>query len=146
MKKLKVFIDSDIILDLLLEREGFYEYAALIFENSEKGNIYVFTSSISIANISYIIRKEIKNSKKVKEYIKNLIEFIHILSVEESTIQEALETDFLDFEDSIQYITAVQNQMDYILTRNKKDYKTSSIKVYDSKEFYEKITVICFKN
>ena len=139
MKKLKVFIDSDIILDLLLEREGFYEYAALIFENSEKGNIYVFTSSISIANISYIIRKEIKNSKKVKEYIKNLIEFIHILSVEESTIQEALETDFLDFEDSIQYITAVQNQMDYILTRNKKDYKTSSIKVYDSKEFYEKI-------
>jgi predicted nucleic acid-binding protein len=139
VKKLKVFIDSDIILDLLLEREGFYEYAALIFENSEKGNIYVFTSSISIANISYIIRKEIKNSKKVKEYIKNLIEFIHILSVEESTIQEALETDFLDFEDSIQYITAVQNQMDYILTRNKKDYKTSSIKVYDSKEFYEKI-------
>lgn len=139
MKKHKVYIDSDIILDLLLEREGFYEYAALIFENSEKGNIYVFTSSISIANISYIIRKEIKNSKKVKEYIKNLIEFIHILSVEESTIQEALETDFLDFEDSIQYITAVQNQMDYILTRNKKDYKTSSIKVYDSKEFYEKI-------
>ena len=139
MKKLKVFIDSDIILDLLLEREGFYEYAALIFENSEKGNIYVFTSSISIANISYIIRKEIKNSKKVKEYIKNLIEFINILSVEESTIQEALETDFLDFEDSIQYITAVQNQMDYILTRNKKEYKTSSIKVYDSKEFYEKI-------
>ena len=139
MKKQKVFIDSDIILDLLLEREGFYEYAALIFENSEKGNIYVFTSSISIANISYIIRKEIKNRKKVKEYIKNLIEFIHILPVEESTIQEALETDFLDFEDSIQYITAVQNQMDYILTRNKKDYKTSSIKVYDSKEFYEKI-------
>jgi predicted nucleic acid-binding protein len=139
VKKHKVYIDSDIILDLLLEREGFYEYAALIFENSEKGNIYVFTSSISIANISYIIRKEIKNSKKVKEYIKNLIEFIHILSVEESTIQEALETDFLDFEDSIQYITAVQNQMDYILTRNKKDYKTSSIKVYDSKEFYEKI-------
>ncbi len=139
MKKQKVFIDSDIIFDLLLEREGFYEYAALIFENSEKGNIYVFTSSISIANISYIIRKEIKNSKIAKEYIKNLIEFIHILSVEESTIQEALETDFLDFEDSIQYITAVQNQMDYILTRNKKDYKTSSIKVYDSKEFYEKI-------
>ncbi len=139
MKKHKVYIDSDIILDLLLEREGFYEYAALIFENSEKGNIYVFTSSISIANISYLIRKEIKNSKKVKEYIKNLIEFIHILSVEESTIQEALETDFLDFEDSIQYITAVQNQMDYILTRKKKDYKNSSIKVYDSKEFYEKI-------
>ncbi len=138
MKKLRVFIDTNVILDLLLERDGFYEYAAKIFEMSAQEKITLYTSAISISNIFYIIRKEIKNRKKVKEYISDLTDIIRIVSVDEQTVRNALKTDFTDFEDSLQYISARQNDMDCMVTRNVKDYKTAVLKIYGSREFTEK--------
>ena len=142
MKKLKVFVDTDIILDVLLERDVFFEYGAAIFEMSAKGKIDLYASVLSISNISYIIRKEIKNVKKVKEYIKDLMDIVRTVSVNEGTVRKALETDFSDIEDSIQYTAAKESGMDCLVTRNVKDYKTSTLRVYGSKEFTEKHQII----
>lgn len=138
MKKQRIFIDTNIILDLLLERKDFYEYAAKIFQLSIEEKIYLYTSSISISNIAYIIQKEVKNQKKIKEYIRELLSLVNVLSVDEGTIKFAIHTEFIDFEDSLQYSCAFENNMDFIITRDKKDYKTSKIKVLDSKEFIER--------
>jgi predicted nucleic acid-binding protein len=137
MNKLKVFLDSDIILDVLLEREEFYQPSAKILDLGVQKKMSLFTSSISITNIGYILRKELKSSKKAMEYIKNLMEIIKILAVTEDVILKALKTDFNDFEDSIQYIVAKMNNVDFLVTRNTKDYRKAKIQVLDSISFLE---------
>lgn len=136
MNKQNIFIDSDIILDVLLEREGFYNDSARILDLGEKKEIKLFTSTIAISNIAYILRKELKNNKKVLDCIKSIIEIIKPLSVTENIIIKALETEFSDFEDSIQYITAKENRIDTLITRNKKDYKKADIRILTAKELF----------
>lgn len=138
MKKIDIFIDSDIILDVLLERNEFYEESANVLDLGELKKINLFTSVISITNIAYILRKELKNFVKTKEYIQNLIEIVRPLPVTEKVILDAIKTDFHDFEDSIQYITAKTNNIDTLITRNKKDYKTAGINIFTPREFLTK--------
>ena len=137
MSKTKIFIDSDIILDVLLEREEFFESSANILNLSELDEIKLFTSVIAITNIAYILRKELKNNKKVNEYINIILGITKALPVTEEIIINSMETDFNDFEDSIQYITAKTNGIKILLSRNKKDYKKSEIQILTPLEFLE---------
>jgi predicted nucleic acid-binding protein len=137
MSKTKIFIDSDIILDVLLEREEFFESSANILNLSELNEIKLFTSVIAITNIAYILRKELKNNKKVNEYINIILSITKALPVTEEIIINSMETDFNDFEDSIQYITAKTNGIKILLSRNKKDYKKAEIQILTPIEFLE---------
>jgi predicted nucleic acid-binding protein len=137
MSKTKIFIDSDIILDVLLEREEFFESSANILNLSELDEIKLFTSVIAITNIAYILRKELKNNKKVNEYINIILGITKALPVTEEIIINSMETDFNDFEDSIQYITAKTNGIKILLSRNKKDYKKAEIQILTPIEFLE---------
>ena len=131
----KLFIDSDIILDLLIERDNYIHTAELmtcLINKKYKG----YTTPIVISNIHYIMSKYVNYTKSMQN-IKKLRTFLSILPIDEEIIDEALYLNFNDFEDSIQYITSKRNNIDFIITRNKNDYKKSEITVLNAKEFLE---------
>jgi len=132
--KLKIFIDSDIILDVLAMREPFYKSAAALFSLVEKRKIEGFTSPIVFSNIHYVLRKRVsrKNTLESLKYLKNLI---RILPVDKKTIELALDSSFEDFEDAIQYHCAEKNRINYFITRNKADYQKVKITILNAQEF-----------
>ncbi len=130
----KIFIDSDVILDLLAKREPFYPYAAELFSLVEKGKIKAYVSAIIITNLHYVLRK-LTNKEQAIKSLQKLKLLVKILPVDEKIIDLALASEFKDFEDSIQYYVAKENGIDFLLTRNKKDYKTADITILTPEEY-----------
>ncbi len=131
---LKVFIDSDIILDLFAKREPHYEHAAQLFTLIARKKILGYSSPVIFVNIHYVLRKltshlvAIENLRKLKSLIK-------ILPIDDRVIELALSSKFKDFEDSVQYHTAKLNEIKILITRNKKDYKNVDITILTAEEF-----------
>ncbi len=130
----KVFVDSDIILDLLAKREPNYIYAAKLFTLIDQQKITGYTSPIVFANLHYILRRNSSNLSALKS-LRKLKTLINILPVDERIIEQSLNSDFTDFEDAIQYFTAVNNGISIILTRNKSDYRKSNIPIATAEEY-----------
>ncbi|GHV62771.1 PIN domain-containing protein [Spirochaetia bacterium] len=134
----KIFFDNDIILDIAIERDQSLHNAVndaiKLINLVEAGEYKGYTSSVVFTNTYYIQRK-IKDHKTAIHFLKKLRLLLTVLNVDDLTIQKALESGFSDFEDAVQYYTAVENKIDYILTRNTEDYKKSTIKVYTPSEF-----------
>jgi len=129
-----LFIDSDILLDLLLNREPFSHYVQLLLFESEKRNIKLYTSALVISNIHYVLSKYI-GAASSKSRIKELIKVINVLSVENGIIALALDSYIADFEDAVQYLIAQRYNLDGIITRNIKDYKKSIIPILTASDF-----------
>jgi predicted nucleic acid-binding protein len=134
---MKVFVDTDICLDLLSGRQPFNHAAERIFSLADKGQISVYVSSLSFANIDYVLRSQYStlHSRQIVARFKTLV---NVLPVGSNTIDLAIASSFTDFEDAIQYSCAIENNLTMILTRNIKDYKKSSIKVVTPDIFYLK--------
>ena len=130
----KLFIDSDIILDLLAERPLFYDDAAKIFSWAYKKKIELYTTAVVLANVFYILRK-VNGNDKSKEQIKDLRLLVNILPITENIVDMALSSKLNDFEDGLQYYTAKEQNLFGIITRNLKDYKIKDIVIQSSKEF-----------
>jgi predicted nucleic acid-binding protein len=130
----KVFVDSDIILDLLAERPLFYEDAAQIFTWAYKKSIELYTTAVVLANVFYILRK-VNGNEKTKEQIKDLRLLVKILPIDEHIVDMAVRSKFSDFEDGLQYYAAKEQNLFGIITRNLKDYKLKDIVLQTSKEF-----------
>jgi predicted nucleic acid-binding protein len=130
----KVFIDSDIVLDLLCKREPFYEYAAEVFTLGDTKKIELITTSLVFANVYYILRK-IVGIDKAKELLRKLRLMLGVVPVEEKIIDLALNSSFSDFEDALQYFTARENGIKILVTRNIKDYKEKDIIVQTPQEY-----------
>lgn len=122
----KVFIDTDIILDLFTQREPFYLPAAKLFTLIESRRIRGYVSSLIFSNLYYIIRKQ-RSREKAISILRKLKTLVTVLSVDDAIIELALSSQFSDFEDAIQYQTAKQHRIDCIITRNIKDFKESDI-------------------
>ena len=122
-----IFIDSDIILDVLLKRENFYETSYAIFVLSEQDEVILYTSSSIILNVQYIGGR-ILSKKDVAKTIYYLIEkFIEIINPTRQTILKAYDSDFSDYEDAVQYLTAKDSGLiDYFISRNEKDYNKAT--------------------
>ena len=131
---MKIFVDSDIILDLLAQREPHFEHAAKLFTLIDQQKIEAYTSPLIFANLHYLLKKLTSNASALKS-LRKLKTLINILPVDERVIEQALNSEFSDFEDAIQYFTAVNNGINFLLTRNKIDYKKSKIAVSSSEEF-----------
>ena len=124
-----LFIDTDVIIDFLFDRKPQSREAAVIFTLIEQKKIKGYASSLTFSNLYYVLRK-IESHIKVKSKLESLSQIVGILKVEEQTIKDALASDFPDFEDSIQYFSALDSKkIDVIITRNIKDYKKSDIPV-----------------
>lgn len=132
----KIFVDTNIVLDLLQKREEFYADAQELFTLSDKKEVKLFISALTLANTHYILCKHLKmQARKVLAKFKVLVE---VLRIDDKIMALALVSDLKDFEDAIQYYTAIENNMDLIITRNGKDFKTSSIPVLTTNEFLKR--------
>lgn len=129
-----LLVDTNLVIDLLMRRIGFYEEAQQLFSLADDVNIKLYVSSLTFANANYILSEslKVKNSRQILAQFKVLV---HILPMDEKIIELALASDFKDFEDAIQYYTAIENDIEMIITRNKKDFKPSRIPVMTAKEY-----------
>src|SRR3990170_5494851 len=118
---MKAFVDTDVILDVLLERKHFV-YSAKVIEHIEKKDIEGFTSPIIFTNTFYLIAKE-KNSNLAWNVLNRLRSLFKITKVNEKIVDLALTSGFKDFEDAMQYYSAIDAKVKYLITRNKSDYK-----------------------
>jgi predicted nucleic acid-binding protein len=124
-----IFSDTDIILDVITGRMPFSVEASSLFTLIEEEQIKSSTSSLSISNIYYVLRKYASHQRVVSR-LKELSELLHILSVDDTIIKSALQSGFKDFEDAIQYQTALTNpDIELIVTRNINDYKRAELPV-----------------
>src|SRR5512133_1502619 len=104
-----LFIDTDVIIDFLIDRKPYSREAAVIFTLIEQKKIKGYASSLTFSNLYYVLRKFESNSK-VKSKLDSLAHLVGILKVDEETIKDALESEFTDFEDSIQYFSALDSK------------------------------------
>ncbi|WP_374948724.1 type II toxin-antitoxin system VapC family toxin [Mucilaginibacter sp.] len=133
----KVFLDSDVILDALLKRPGFNIPSMNLITLIGNGRIAGVTSSVVFVNVNYFLDKFDKANKL--RLSKGLRSILPIISVGAGIIDLALSSNFIDFEDAIQYYSAVEGECDFIITRNIKDYKQSTIPVLTAEQFLRTI-------
>mgnify|MGYP000936448626 CR=1 FL=1 len=130
----RIFIDSDIVLDLLCKREGHYQYAAELFTLADKKEIALVASPVVFANVFYILRK-IVNNDKAKEYLRKLRLIVGVVTITEKEIDLSLNSIFTDFEDGLQYFCSRENCIEILLTRNTKDYKEKGIVIQTPEQY-----------
>ncbi len=131
----KVFVDSDVIIDFFTDREPFANPASKLFELNELGIIKIYISAVSINNIYYIVRKFIGHKETIK-IIEELVEITEIVGTTKKEIVQALKNDFKDYEDSIQYSSALNIKgIEAIVTRNTKDYVKAKIAIFTAENY-----------
>lgn len=118
---MKVMLDTNIIVDVALERQPFFGNSEAVVSLVEQGQIEGYISASSFGDLFYIIRKE-KGRDLALEFLREIVTFCQVAIVDSTTINMALTVNFRDFEDAIQYSTAVLNRLDAIITRNPGDF------------------------
>ncbi|MBO4319752.1 MAG: PIN domain-containing protein [Treponema sp.] len=135
---MQVLIDTNIVLDMLLNRTDFVQAAVKIFKIPDD-TVQKYVSASAITDIHYIAYQEIRDKSKVRDLLKKVLQIIHVSGVSEEDIVSALNSDWNDFEDSVQNAVAESNEYDAIITRNKSDYKKSNLSIFSPDEFLAKI-------
>ena len=134
---MKLLIDTNIILDVLLKREPFYNEGAKVLNLAKEDNINLYVSASAITDIYYIANQMLRDKAEVKNLLVKLLNIVSIASVTEDEIRNALMLSWKDFEDSVQYSVALLQEMDGIVTRNPNDYQEAEIKVWEPEDFLE---------
>ena len=132
--KPSAFVDTDIVLDLLARREPFYGAAARLFSLAETGKISLSVSSLTFANLFYILRKQV-SGKNAHEVLRNFKQLVTVLPVDDDTIEQALGAGFTDFEDAIQYFSALSAGCSSLLTRNGRHYPKAVISIVTAEAY-----------
>lgn len=135
MKK-QIFLDTDIILDLLLRREPFYEPAAKLIQAVEDGKVDGHVTPVLLSNLFYIVQKE-HTRKDAFLALRRLVQILRVLPVDDTSVKRALASSFQDFEDALQYFAAVNRGIDVLVTRNKEDYSSSKLPILNAEECVE---------
>jgi predicted nucleic acid-binding protein len=134
--KLSVLVDINIILDVLQKREPFYQASAALLAALERGDVQGFVAAHTITTLFYLLQKG-KNAAGARADITSLLQFLKIATVDQKTIEQALNLDFRDFEDAVQMICAVTSKLDFLITRNIKDYQPALIPILQPVDFLE---------
>ena len=130
----RIFIATNVLVDLVLERKGFYQDARRLFNLCKERRITPYISSISVAIINYLLLKKY-NEEKVKELLEIIYKLTEILPFHKRIISLAHYSNFKDLEDGFQYFTAKENNIKVIITRNEKDFEVNDVSVVSPKQF-----------
>src|SRR5437899_2923703 len=118
----KIFLDTDVVLDHLADRQPFSEYAHRLFALAEQDKIALYVSALSFSNLYYILRK-LKNGDEALSLLRKLKGLVTVTTVGEKEVSNALEENFKDFEDALQCFSAItESNVSVVLTRNKFDF------------------------
>ena len=132
----KVFFDTNIMIDVIGRREQFCKPSMQIMSLADRGLIRIYVSALSYATASFILGKYNKGLDIISEFSKFMKITIATL-VDSSMVEQSVKAKFKDFEDAMQYFSAKHENVDYIITRNKKDFAVSDIPVFEPQEFVD---------
>lgn len=133
----KVFVDTDVCIDLLSGRQPFNKSAEFLFSLADKGKLKICVSSLSFSNIDYVLLSQYSTSHS-RQIIAKFKTLVQVLAVDSKTIDLAIASNFSDFEDAIQYACALEYNLTTLITRNLKDYKKATIKVLTPETYLTK--------
>ena len=136
---MKVLIDTNVIVDVALEREPFYAESDRILTFVEEGQIQGYVSASTFSDLYYIIRRD-KGRDWTLDFLRQLATFCQVATVDNSVISIALTCNFKDFEDAIQYSTAVINLIDAIVTRNPGDFPVNTPRIVTPNQLIQELT------
>ena len=135
----KIFVDTNIFIDLIADRRPFSKFAIEIFSKAQDKKLKLYTSSHSIATTHYLLKKYIEE-KELRNVLYNLLDYIQVIPVDLDVIKKGLKSKHKDFEDAIQMLCAYSiEKMDCIVTRNIKDFRDCEIPVLSPDELVKKI-------
>lgn len=132
--KRRIFIDSDVILDVLSNREPFNQHAETLFQKIDKGDVEAFTSPLVFANLFYLLRKQV-GSAKAGALLKKLRLLLKVLPMNDKVVDSALASPMSDFEDALQFHCASIAGVDTIVTRNARDFKNVPGALFTPEEY-----------
>lgn len=135
---MKLFLDTNVMLDFLGERDPFYISSAKIATLADKRSLTIIVSALSYATVSYFLTKY-EGLERTKDKLRKFKVISEICELDELIIEKGLNSKFSDFEDSLQYFSALRSECDIIITRNGKDFKKSQIPVMTPDEFLNSI-------
>ena len=138
---MRVLFDTNIILDVLLDRPPFAEHAAYLLSLVERGEMTGFVCATSIMTIHYLIAK-VLDSKEAIRHIRSLLSLFDIAPVNRVVIENALAADFSDFEDAVIHEAALHAGAKYIVTRNPKDFRKSKLPVFEPRQLLSMLTLL----
>jgi predicted nucleic acid-binding protein len=131
---MRLFIDTNVMLDLLGERVPYYDPIAKIATLADQREITMVVSALSYATVFYLLEKH-ESRETARDKLRKFKIISEVSEVNETIIEKGLNSDFADFEDSLQYYCAVNSKCNMIITRNQKDFKASTIPVISPEEF-----------
>ena len=132
---MKILIDTNIVIDALTSREPWNKSAEKLFIMAANNIMDMYITTSSATDIYYLIRKHLHDTEEAKLIMGKLYSLVGILEVMESDCMDALVSPIMDYEDAVLEQMARRSKMDYIVTRNQKDYKSGITKVFSPKEF-----------
>ena len=136
---MRVLLDTDVVLDVMLARLPFAQTAAQLLDLAEKGLFEAYISSITPINIFYVARKA-KNIGDLKQALSRLLQTVRICAIDHSILTSGLALPFADYEDAVQHAAATASNLDAIVTRNLKDYKNATLPVFSPTDFLNQLT------
>ena len=129
----KLFVDTNIVIDLLERREPFCNDAILLFTMAYNKKVKLFVSPMTFATASYLLRKH--GTQGVNALLSNLRQLVHIAATDKKVIDNSIASSFPDFEDAMQYYTALSAKVDIIITRNIADFENSRLPIMTAEQF-----------
>ena len=135
----KIFVDTNILVDLIADRRQISKFAIDLFSKAEKGDIKLYCSSHSIATTHYILKKYL-DEKSLRDVLNNLLDYLNVVSIDTEILRKGLRSKHKDFEDALQIIAASSiPKIDCIVTRNVKDFRGSEIAILAPDELSDRI-------
>jgi predicted nucleic acid-binding protein len=129
-----IFLDTDVILDFLLDRDSFSEASVHLLTLGDMGRISLYSSGLVFSNCYYVLRK-ISSHGKAIDALQSLGSFIEFTTLDHQVVLDALHSSFKDFEDALQNASATASGLKVLITRNGKDYKKSNLSVMTPEEY-----------
>ena len=131
---MKVFVDTNTLLDVLAQRKPLYKAPAAVWSMAESGRLQAFVSAISFNNIYYVVRK-VENKTKADKALCLMRDVFTSVPPDPQILNQAIDSEMNDFEDAIQYFSALHAQVNYLITRNPDDFPKQPIPIVSPEEF-----------
>jgi predicted nucleic acid-binding protein len=137
----KILLDTNVILDVLLDRRPFSEDACVVFSGVERGMLLGCLCATTATTVYYLVEKALGGRRALAE-VKKLLMLFEVAPVGKAVLETAMEAGFADFEDAVVYASGLHAGVDGLVTRNQKDFKPSSVPVYSPVELVAQLTTM----
>jgi predicted nucleic acid-binding protein len=136
---MRVLIDTNIVLDFLLQREPFFQDAELLFQAIDAGQVIGYVTATTLTDIFYISRKHTRSVEQARQAVSETLTAMAICPIDRAVLESAFNSGLADFEDAVQIFSAVAQGLDTILTRDAKGFLSSPISVLSVQELLRQL-------